>query len=279
MNIANLETITGMQSWYKIWPLSGYNLIRANKNLSGDVKEFTKVLEPSEKPKKSFPYAVLWNWANPVKNYHGTIEQLHRSETNGKSERGVPRIEDGTSAVLLQSGSDKKWRADSMECCCFLRNVHDLLADGKTPYERRFGEPFTGPIIPFGSMIEYNRVFAKDQSRLHQFGNNVLSGIFPGYALYAGRIWKGDVMVADSEELENFGRVTKFMLEDSVRKRSSCRKMVNISSSRSKMALSNCLGESRVFRRSTSIQDYPARIEEHNDDLQGESEGSQPLEK
>ena len=34
-----------------------------------------------------------------------------------------------------------------MECCCSLRNVHDLLEDGKTPYERRFGEPFKGTVI------------------------------------------------------------------------------------------------------------------------------------
>ena len=30
----------------------------------------------------------------------------------------------------------------------YLRNVTDLLSDGKTPYERRFGQPFKGPIIP-----------------------------------------------------------------------------------------------------------------------------------
>ena len=29
-----------------------------------------------------------------------------------------------------------------MECYCYLRNVQDLLADGKTPYQRRFGESF-----------------------------------------------------------------------------------------------------------------------------------------
>ena len=29
------------------------------------------------------------------------------------------------------------------------KNVTDLLSDGKTPYERRFGQPFKGPIIPF----------------------------------------------------------------------------------------------------------------------------------
>ena len=32
--------------------------------------------------------------------------------------------------------------SDSMECCCYLRDVQDLLADGKTPYERRFGRIF-----------------------------------------------------------------------------------------------------------------------------------------
>ena len=42
-----------------------------------------------------------------------------------------------------------------MECSCYLRNVQDLLTDGKTPYERRFGESFKGPIIPFGAMVEY----------------------------------------------------------------------------------------------------------------------------
>ena len=41
-----------------------------------------------------------------------------------------------------------------MECYTYLRNVTDLLSDGKTPYERRFGQPFKGPIIPFGSLVE-----------------------------------------------------------------------------------------------------------------------------
>ena len=42
----------------------------------------------------------------------------------------------------------------------------------------------------------------KDQSRVRQFGKKVLPGLFLGYALYAGRTWEGDVLVADLEELE-----------------------------------------------------------------------------
>ena len=110
----------------------------------------------------------------------------HRSETNGIAERAVRRVKEGTSAVLLQSGLDEKGWADSMECYTYLRNIQDLLSDGKTPHERRFGKPFKGPIIPFGSLVEYYFISAKDQSRLHPFGKKVLPGLFLGYALYAG---------------------------------------------------------------------------------------------
>ena len=88
-----------------------------------------------------------------------------------------------------------------MECYTYLR---DLLSDGKTLYERRFGQP--GPIIPFGSLVEYHLITAKDQSRIHQFRKKVLLALFLGYALYAERIWKGDVLVADLEELDD-GRI------------------------------------------------------------------------
>ena len=64
------------------------------------------------------------------------------------------RIKEGTSTVLLQSGLDKKWWADSMECYCYLRNIQDLLPDGKTLCEGRFGVPFNGPNIPFGAIAE-----------------------------------------------------------------------------------------------------------------------------
>ena len=68
-----------------------------------------------------------------------------------------------------------------MECFTYLRNIQDLLSDGKTSYERRFGEPS----IPFGSQVEYHPITAKDQLRIHQFGKKVLPGLFLGYALYA----------------------------------------------------------------------------------------------
>ena len=63
----------------------------------------------------------------------------HRSETHGIAGRAVRRAKEGTFAVLLQSGLNESWWADSMECYTCLRNVTDLLSDGKTPMKDVFG--------------------------------------------------------------------------------------------------------------------------------------------
>ena len=89
-----------------------------------------------------------------------------------------------------------------MECDCFLRNVQDPLLGGESPDERRFGEPLKGPMIPFGAVVENYPISSKEQSRRHQFDKKVLPGVFLGYALLAGGMWKGDILVADIEELE-----------------------------------------------------------------------------
>ena len=81
-----------------------------------------------------------------------------------------------------------------------LGRFHGMLWE--TSIRRRFGNHLKEPIIPFGSLVEYYPISAKDQSRIHQVGKKVLPGLFLGCALYAGGIWKGDIMVADIEQLE-----------------------------------------------------------------------------
>ena len=104
-----------------------------------------------------------------------------------------------------------------MECYCYLWNMQDLLSNGKTPYERRFGEPFKGPIIQCGAMVEHHIFSAKDLSRLPQFGKTFSPGFVFGFLLYARGIWKGDIFVADIEELEKSTHL-KSMLGDSMRR-------------------------------------------------------------
>ena len=93
--------------------------------------------------------------------------------------------------VLLPSGLDAKWRADSMECFSYLRNIQDLVADGKTPDAWRFGEPFKGPTIPFGAMVHSTSL--EDQARIHEFDMKVLAGIFLGCELILGWNMEKDI--------------------------------------------------------------------------------------
>ena len=169
-------------------------------------KSLRKFLEPSEKPKVIYTDNSLefgkscedWSWNHCTFN-------THRSETNGTAERAVRSIKEGTSAALLQSGLGEKWWVDSMECSCYLRNVQDLVADGKTPCERRFREAIKkAQWFLLGQWLNLVScpISARAQSTLHQCGKKVLPGIVLGCALIAGWIWKGDIMVADIQELE-----------------------------------------------------------------------------
>ena len=134
--------------------------------------------------------------------------------------------------------------------------------------------PFNGPIIPFGSLVEYHPISAKDQSRIHQFGKKVLPGLFLGYALYAVRILKGDVLVADLEELETMDA------SDIYSKRLNAQEVI-FPKENGKFVFPatdgriNFSGRDQELRTPTLIREPPIRGESHVDFL-GESEGSLP---
>ena len=128
-----------------------------------------------------------------------------------------------------------------------------------------------GPVIPFGAMFENHPISAKDLSRRHQFGPKVLSGIFLGYALDAGRIWKGDVLVADIEELEE-------MDASEIHARSLNAKEVLTTMKGNKFIFPVADGTVKIsggdqrLRTSTLIRDRPERGEKQ-EILRGKSDG------
>ena len=136
-----------------------------------------------------------------------------------------------------------------MKCYCYLRNIQDLLSDGKSPCERWFGIPFDGPFIQFGAVVEHHPISAQHLSRLNQFGAKVFPGIFLGYALHAGRNLEGDIMVADVEELKNWERWTrlKSTWNDSMQRKCQRPWVLKSFNSQSQMEQWNSLVESRFW--------------------------------
>ena len=119
-------------------------------------------------------------------------------------------------------------------------------------------------------MVEYHPTTAKDQSRIHQFGKKVLPGLFLGDALYAAGIWKGDVLIADLEELETMDASEIYS------RRLNAKEVIfpkqgeffPIADGRIKT-----LGGDQELRTSTLVRHRPIQGES-NIDFLGESEGS-----
>ena len=116
-------------------------------------KSLPKFLEPKRKPKVIYTdHFFEFGKSCEELAWNHCTSTPHRSETNEIAERAVRRVKEGTSAVLLQSGLNESWWADSTKCYCYLRNIQDLLSDGETPCDRRFGVPLNGPVIPFAAI-------------------------------------------------------------------------------------------------------------------------------
>ena len=151
------------------------------------MKSLQKFLEPTRNPKVIFS-DNSWEFGKACEDlsWNHCTSTPHRSETNSIAERAVRRIKEGTSAVLLQSGLDEKWWADY----CYLRNIQDLLSDGKTPCERR-GVPFNGPVV----------------SRLEQWSNITLF-LLKTYRDYTNLVQKScqvsRLIVVDGEARNDF---------------------------------------------------------------------------
>ena len=83
---------------------------------------------------------------------------------------------------------------------CETSQIYNLM--GRRPMKDVLGNHLKDLLFHLFHWLSITLITAKDQSRIHQFGKKVLPGLFLGYALYAGGIWKGDVLIADLEELE-----------------------------------------------------------------------------
>ena len=197
---ANLGTITNSLSWYKISPFSGYYPCE------------TKTSQETEKncTKDS------WALAEAKRYLHGRFIKIwqvfwrismessrHCSETR-KRRTSCTSSKRRDTAALLQPGLNGKWWSDSMKCFYHLRNVQNLLANGKSQYERRSGESVKGPIVLFDALISK--------------GKKLLRWFFLVMLYSRARTWEEDILITDVEELENLAS-SKYVSEDWIQKK------------------------------------------------------------
>ena len=164
-------------------------------------RSLQKFLEPDRNPKViCTDNSLEFGKACEDLSWNHCTSTLHRSETNGIAERAVRRVKEGTSAVLLQSGLNESWWAASMECYTYLRNVTDLLSDGKMPYERRLGNHLKDRLFHLVHWLSITLLLRRTSQESINLEKS-LTWIVPRICIVRWGIWKGDVLVADLEEL------------------------------------------------------------------------------
>ena len=98
----------------------------------------------------------------------------------------------------MKNGGRVPWNVTAI-----CENIQDLVSNGKTPYEKRFGLQFKGSAIPFGAMVEISPYFCQRPV------GDCISSARKTYQEYSSIIYhtrvesgKETFLVADIEEVE-----------------------------------------------------------------------------
>ena len=234
-----------------------------------------KFLEPTRKP-------TVINTDTPLEfgkscedlSWNHCTSTPHRSETDGIAERAVRRYEEGTSAVLLQSGLNEHWWADSMnaipicetlQTSCLMAKHHTRDALGNHIKDRSFRLVQWFNITLFLRKTSRESINVERQSYLDCSSDTLCT---------REGIWKGDILVADLEELETMDASEiyskRLNAKEVIFPKENGKFIFPVADGRIKF-----VGGDQELRTSTLIREHPIRGESQRDFL-GESEGSPP---
>ena len=172
----------------KIWRRNGFPFNHAKPNQLKRRREVSDNSGVQKKTQDPCIRTILWDLLTLVKSWIGIMRDLrHADPTQILQIELYDDWQKALSSVLVQSALQENWWAEAMENHCFLRNVQDLVPDGKTPHERRFNSPFKWPNIPFGAEVNIFQISSQDQGRVHLFGTKVLSWNIHWIRLECGR--------------------------------------------------------------------------------------------
>ena len=178
VKVVNLETIIDVQSWCRTWPPNGSKRIRAKQKLHREThRSLQKFLEPNWKPE------VIYI----VRRHHTDRKQMGLLKEQCAEWKKAPLLYCSNQVWMKIGGRFL------LECLPICETFKISCLMGGLHIRDVWWNHFKGPIIPFGSLVEYHPITSKDQSMIHQFGKKVSPGLFLGYALFAEWIWKGDI--------------------------------------------------------------------------------------
>ena len=133
MKSKNRECITTMQWLCKAWRRNGFKVIHASQNQLRRRREVFEHSYTQKEIRDPFIRIILWNLFKTMKDLLH-IDPTQQALQNELYDDLQKELRQYCLSLDFKKVGGKKQRS---VCCCFLRNVQDLLADGQTPCERR----------------------------------------------------------------------------------------------------------------------------------------------
>ncbi len=115
---------------------------------------------------------------------------------NTQIEVFVKLVKWGMRASILGSGMGYKWWPFAIAYLVFQFNFRDRRPNdqGRSPYEKRFKEPFKGKDLPFGVKVFY-KPGGKANADLPFAHEHTLPAIFIGWGIKTGGKWDGSYIL------------------------------------------------------------------------------------
>ena len=211
----NLETIIDLQSWCRTWPPNGHNHTHVKQKLLRKHKGACKSSWSQIGNLKSFTLTILWNLAKPVKIFPGII--VRRQHTDQKH-MGLTELRKGhlrfcCNQVWTKNGRRIPWNVTAI-CEAFkisgLMGRHLMRGVSEYHLKALFFLLERWYNITLFLLLKTCRdciCSARKFCQLYFSGMHRMR-----------RIWKGDILVADMEELEHMTHV-KSTQKDSMQRK------------------------------------------------------------
>ena len=126
---------------------------------------------------------------------HNTSRE-YVDENKAVIEREIRTVLEGTRSNLEQACMPERYWPLAAQHHCIALNLCKRFDTGIVPWEARFGEPFAGLIVPFGAKVLYWHNPKQNVPETSKFSSTGVEGIFLGYHIQPGFVWKQEYLVA-----------------------------------------------------------------------------------
>ena len=139
-----------------------------------------------------------------IKEY-GVVHQTsveYLDSTKSVVEREARTMLEGARSNLVQANIDISMWPYAVRHHCMAMNLSEQLTGDRSPWDLRNKRDFSGKIIPFGCLVYFWEDRKRPDSIAGKMSPSSAQGVFLGYHIQAGHVWRDEYLVAHLDGLD-----------------------------------------------------------------------------